>query len=519
MRRHRGLRSARWRTPRYSARAGATGVGLAVLLAGCGPTAVPGTGGGPGSSSSTTGSSSTTTVTIPPPAPITWTPCQSGLQCGSVPVPLDYQDPGGPWITIAIARHLAEVPAERIGDLLINPGGPGGSGIDDLPAELSVFTSGVLARFDIVSFDPRGVDRSAPVSCGEGTAAQEASGPLPDPVPPTAAAQQAVIANDTQYALSCAKASALLLGFVDTEDVARDMDRIREALGEPTISYIGHSYGTLLGLLYAQMFPTHLRAMVLDGVIDPALSATDMVLDQAEGFEQVLDSFFAWCASTGCAWRPGADPTGALLDLAARMRATPLPAGSGRTAGPGALYTAALSALYNTSSWNELADALAQAQAGNGAQLVNMTEGYDSGNGPNAVDANNAVNCLDHSVTTKPSDFAALAAQAGTAAPVFGPMLEWGLLECAVWPAHNDRVPAPINAPGAPPIVVVGSSGDPATPHQWAVSVAAALSHGVLVTWSGAAHVAYYYSPCVRAIDEAYLLDGTLPANGTVCRD
>ncbi|HZU79154.1 MAG TPA: alpha/beta hydrolase, partial [Acidimicrobiales bacterium] len=169
--------------------------------------------------------------------------------------------------------------------------------------------------------------------------------------------------------------------------------------------------------------------------------------------------------------------------------------------------------------WPRLGSALAQASAGNGAGLVAMSDNYDTENGPNSVDADTAISCLDHPVNAAPSAFPDLAAQAGMRAPLFGPMLMWGLLECAVWPAAPTRQAHAVKAPGSPPILVVGTSGDPATPHQWAVDVAAQLEHGVLVTWDGVDHVAYYYSPCVRSIDQAYLIGGTVPPNGTTCTD
>jgi pimeloyl-ACP methyl ester carboxylesterase len=467
-----------------------------------------------------------TTTSVPPaPAttlpvvPVSWSACADGLQCGSVTAPLDYADPTGPAIQIALARHPAEVPAARLGSLVINPGGPGGSGIDDLPAEVSVMTPGLLDDFDVVSFDPRGVDRSSPVACGE-TGGPAAQGPLPDPVPSTAAARQQVLAEDGAYARQCEQASGSELPYVGTVDAARDLDRIRVALGDTRLTYIGHSYGTLLGLVYAEMFPTHVRAMVLDGVIDPALSTEQMVTDQAVGFEAILGDFFAWCrTSRSCAWQEGADPAQALLSLASSLRGAPLPAGSGRTAGPGELYTAVLSALYNTSAWSTLGSALARAETGDGGGLVAMTTSYNTENGPNAVDADNAISCLDHPVPRDAAAYPQMAATAGARAPFFGPMLVWGLLQCAVWPVPPSRTPAPARALGAPPILLVSSSGDPATPHGWAQSVRAELAQAVLVTWEGNSHVAYYYSPCVRSIDQAYLLNGTLPTDGTVCAD
>lgn len=494
---------------------------LAVLVSAC--TGVGGTSGAP-SGRHDTGSvpavSSTTTTTTPGPpiTPVSWAPCQNGLQCGTVAVPLDYFSADSPTIQIAVARHPAEDPAQRIGSLVINPGGPGGSGVDDLPTELRVLTAGLLQRFDIVSFDPRGVDRSSPVTCGESGGGAD-QGQIPDPAPTTAADRHTLLANDQAYAQQCEQASGGSLPFVGTVDVARDLDRIRMALGDAQLTYVGHSYGTLLGLTYAQMFPTHVRAMVLDGVIDPAVSAQQMVTDQAVGFENVLGQFFSWCRSSGCPWQEGADPLQSLLALNARLVSSPIPAGSGRQVGPGELFTAVLSALYSPSGWARLATALSLAESGNGAQLVSMTDTYETENGPNAVDADNAVSCLDHPAPGAVDGYPQLASGAGAQAPFFGPALMWGLLQCAVWPTPPTRTVGPVTAQAAPPILLVSSSGDPATPHKWAQSVESELAHAALVTWQGVSHVAYFYSACVRSIDQAYLLDGTLPANGTVCSD
>ncbi len=475
----------------------------------------------------------TTTTTAPtgPVPPVAWSACGDDLQCGSVTVPVDYNRPAGATLEIAVERRPAAVPSERIGSLVINPGGPGTSGINDLQNELDVLTPELLDRFDIVSFDPRGVQRSDPVECGPSTATPSnpttTSAPttptpvaLPDPVPVSAAAQRTVLAGDKAYAAACEKYSGAILPFVGTVDSARDLDRIRAALGDEKLTFIGHSYGTLLGAVYAGMYPGHVRAMVLDGAIDPALSTDQMVLDQAKGFESVLDDFFSWCTtSSSCPWRPGPDPTATLVALIDGTRQKRLPGDHGGSAGPGEFYNALLDDLYARSSWPSLGDALSQAVAGNGSDLITSSTSYASGGSTNGADANNAINCLDHPVARRLSSYPTLAAYAAAEAPVFGPLLAWGLLQCAVWPVAPTRVPAPITAPGSPPILVVGTTGDPATPYQWAVSLARQLQRGELVTWQGVNHVAYFYSPCVRAIDQAYLVSGTLPPTGTICSD
>ncbi len=437
-------------------------------------------------------------------------------------VPLAYDDPSGPTLQIAVARHPAEDPAERIGSLVINPGGPGASGIDDLPNELSVLTPELLDRFDIVSFDPRGVQRSSPVLCSASTSGSgsQSSGPMIDPVPTTPAARQALISNDEEFGAQCERDSGPLLPYVGTVDTARDLDRIRAALGDAQLTFIGHSYGTLLGSTYAELFPTHVRAMVLDAAIDPALSTTDYAIDQANSLESELDSFFLWCAAdTSCPWRPSGDPTTALLALIQQSRVRPLTVGGGGEAGPGELYDALLAGLESQSSWPTLAGALAAAEVGDGTEVTSMTDQYQTGGSTNGADAEEAIDCLDHPVDPDLSSYPVLAAQAAQSAPVFGPLLTWGLVGCATWPAPATRTPGPAYDTGAPPILVVGTTGDPVTPYSWAVNLAHELAGGVLLTWRGQSHVAYFYSACVRAAVQTYLVAATMPPAGTTCTD
>jgi pimeloyl-ACP methyl ester carboxylesterase len=476
--------------------------------------------------------STTTTTEAPlPVTPVVWTAC-GDLQCGSVTVPLDDAHPGGATVQIALSRHPAEIPSERIGSLVINPGGPGASGIDDLSNEMTALEPEVLDRFDIVSFDPRGVERSSPVTCEAPSSSSSSSAssastttttspPQPgiDPVPTTPAARAALLRNDRAFAAQCQRYSGNLLPHVGTVDTARDLDRIRAALGDARLSFIGNSYGTLLGATYADLFPTHVRAMVLDSAIDPALDTTQYVTTQAQSFEMELTAFFSWCQSDGCAWHPAGDPTTALLALIEESRAHPLAVSGGGAAGPAELYNALLSGLGSQSSWPTLANALAEAEAGDGTAVSQMTTGYRHGGSTNGADAEQAIDCLDHPVSRDPATYPALAADVGKAAPVFGPLLAWGLLGCAVWPVLPTRVPAPVTDVGAPPILVVGTTGDPATPYAWSVSLAHQLQGGVLLTWQGHSHVAAYYSACVRSAIAAYLVDGTLPATGAVCSD
>jgi pimeloyl-ACP methyl ester carboxylesterase len=432
-------------------------------------------------------------------------------------VPLDYSSPTGPSIAIALARRPALVPSQRIGSLVINPGGPGDSGIDDLPNELRVLTGGLQDDFDIVSFDPRGVERSDPVHCVQGTGS--APGPLPDPAPTTSSGQQDLIAGFRAYAQDClARTPSALLGHVGTVDTARDLDRIRAALGDARLTFMGHSYGTLLGATYAEMFPTHVRAMVLDGAIDPALSLQQMAQDQAVGFDSSLNAFLNWCAgSSSCAWHPGGDPRSAFLSLADQLRRQRIPAGGGRTVGVGELYLATMDTLTATSFWPTLGRALAEASQGNGSGVLSLSDRYQVHGSTNSSDANSAINCEDHPGNTDLSSYPSTADAAARRAPVFGPVFEWATAICGVWPVPASRIVGPAKDPGAPPILVVGTTADPATPYQWARNLAGELNQGVLVSRQGVDHVAYFYSSCVRSIDEAYLLRLTLPSNDTMC--
>ncbi len=305
--------------------------------------------------------------------------------------------------------------------------------------------------------------------------------------------------------------------FVGTVDAARDLDRIREGLGDQRLTFLGHSYGTLLGATYAELFPDRVRAMVLDGAIDPALSTDAMSIAQAQGFEASLDAFFAWCrGSNGCAWRPTGDQRTAFMGLLASVRARPLNVGR-RAVGAGELLLGVLSTLYARSFWPALGRALAGVATGDGGQVLSLSDGYQTHGLSNAADANSAITCLDHPVSDDPSTYPQTAAAAAAQAPVFGPMFAWGALQCGVWPVPSTRQPHVIRANGAPPILVVGTTDDPATPYRWAVALASGLDKGVLVGRVGVDHVAYYYSACVRQIDARYLVDGTTPPPSTVC--
>jgi hypothetical protein len=258
--------------------------------------------------------------------------------------------------------------------------------------------------------------------------------------------------------------------------------------------------------------------MVLDSVIDPDLSFSQLTLGQAEGFEGVLQSFFTWCAgTTACPWRPAGDPTTALVAQITKSRSTPSPGAGSEAAGPAELYDALLDGLYAPSDYPKLANALAQDAAGNGAGIVSLSTAYNTNGSTNGADAGEAIDCLDHPAPHGLAAYNALQFEFAAVAPVFGPLLAWGESACSVWPAAPTRTPGPVQAAGSPPLLVVGTTDDPATPYAWAVHVAKELAHGVLLTHDGDDHVAYFYSACVRSAVQTYLVSLVTPPAGSTC--
>ena len=434
-------------------------------------------------------------------------------------MPVDYAHPRNATIAISLARQPATDPAQRIGSLVINPGGPGEAGTRLLGRDLGVLAPAVTQRFDVIEMDPRGVGNSGGLDCNPAPAGSTSAdtGTKVDPIPVTADERTALVDADRAYAQACARAAGPLLGFIGTTDVARDLEQLRKAVGDEKLTFLGMSYGTLLGATYADLFPTHLRALVLDGVIDPSLPSFELWMAQAVGFQQQLDAFFASCGSS-CAWRPGIPLPDALDRLTERLRTQPLNVG-GATVGVSELYSALFSRLYSSSRWSSLAAALGAAERGDGGPILSLTRSY-LGETPGSTinsDASSAINCLDHPVDTNPDSYPALATQATARSRAFGPYLAWAGLVCATWQAAPTRQPHPVRAPGAPPALVIGTTSDPATPYAWAQNVASTFAQGVLLTRRGTGHVAMLSSSCIRGLVATYLVNLTPPAPGTVC--
>jgi pimeloyl-ACP methyl ester carboxylesterase len=456
------------------------------------------------------------------PGGLTWTDCGGGFQCATLQVPLDYSNPTSSTIGIAIDRKPATDQAHRIGSVLINPGGPGASGVQFAKDDASALTN-LNRRFDLVGFDPRGVGQSSPVHCLDN--AQKDAFIALDPMLDDPAEKQAGIQADKDFAAACELHSGKILPFLDTPSAAKDMDAIRAALGDAKLTYIGFSYGTFLGQTYAHLFPNHVRALVLDGVVDPALSANDLLTAEVVGFQNNLEAFLADCnarrsGSNPCRYAQSGDPATKLTALVHRLDSAPIPAGS-RSLTLGLASSGIITGLYYQELWPALDAGLTAADGGNGTVLASiadiLNERNPDGTYTNALDALEAVDCLDRPVPTDIAYYDALGPVFSKISPLLGPWLQYSNLGCAYWPVKPTGAPGPLSADGAPPILVVGGTNDPVTPYAWAQSVQRQLAGSVLLTRQGNGHTSSN-DPCSAAAEDAYLINLTLPAVGTICQ-
>ncbi|WP_424528071.1 alpha/beta hydrolase [Sphaerisporangium viridialbum] len=456
---------------------------------------------------------------------IAWTPCKDNFQCGRLDVPLDYANPGGERIKISVVR-LPATGADRVGSILLNPGGPGGSGIEYARAAKTVLSPAVLSRFDTVGFDPRGVGESSPVRCLSGAQLDKFIGL--DGTPDNPAEVAALAKGAKEFAEGCEAKSAKLLPHVGTADAARDMDVLRAALGDKGLTYLGKSYGTYLGAVYADLFPKKVRALVLDGAIDPSLPPVpDINAAQARGFEVAFRSFLDDCFKESSCPFSSRNTDMALTQLSNLLQAAdqhPLRnnTGDGRKIDESWTTLGIVTALYDKRSWPVLRAALGQAFRGDGTTLLKLADilvdRHQDGTYSNQTEANMAVNCLDHPYPHKISAYEDAARAAQKESPHFGAYVMWGSLPCEYWPVKPTGVNKPLKAAGSPPIVVVGTQRDPATPYEWAKSLASELSSGVLLSYDGDGHTAYRTgSTCIDEAVDRYLISLTPPSKGTLC--
>ncbi len=458
-----------------------------------------------------------------------WQPCDNGFDCARLLVPFDYRRPDGRRFSLPVIKLPAADPSRRIGALVINPGGPGGSGVQYALGARSELPSAVLDRFDVVGFDPRGVAGSEPaLSCMTGPELDKYL--ATDDTPANAAQLATVVSQSKLYAARCEQNSAALLPYVGTQNAARDMDVLRAALGQSQLTYLGKSYGTFLGTWYAQLFPHRVRALVLDGAVDPDTPSIQDDVVQAQGFQVAFRSFVSWCLAQGDCPLGSGSGSGSVdaavaktQGLIARANSAPLAnhLSDDQVADGAILLTGVAAALYSKATWTALKTGLADAFAGDGTvllQLANLLmERNPNGTYSNLADADTSVNCLDRPWPRSLTAWQAAAAQAARAAPLFGTSLVWGSLACAYWPVPSYPLPR-VKAAGARPILVVGTLRDPATPYRWAQALASDLASGVLLGWNGDGHTAYGQgSACVDTIVNDYLINLSVPRSGMVC--
>ncbi|CAM5543701.1 Alpha/beta hydrolase OS=Streptomyces tendae OX=1932 GN=GUR47_26265 PE=3 SV=1 [Streptomyces tendae] len=456
-------------------------------------------------------------------------------QCATLRTPLDWKNPSDESMDLALIRARSSGgPDERIGSLLFNFGGPGGSGVATLPG-LAPDYEKLRTRYDLVSFDPRGVGNSRGVRCLDaGLPDEDDIDNTPDDGDDET---DALVRFNRETAAACEKHSGDVLPYVGTTQAAQDMDLVREVLGDDRLHYFGISYGTELGGVYAHLFPGRVGRAVLDGVVDPTHDLMEEALAQAGGFQLAFDHFATWCARQGCAL--GNDAEG-ILDLTVGLEAalddTPLTTPDGGELDGDALVDAISGALYRQDYWPALRVGLEAAADHNGEVLHDLAEALgqhgrggdpDDGGSDDADDAKSneddafrAITCDDSSARYTVADVRSRLEDFLEASPLFGPGLAWSALSCDGWPVPGAAPHPEVSAPGAPPVLLVGNTGDPATPYEGAARMAERLGEkvGVELTYEGEGHGAYDSgNACVQDTVNAYLLNGTLPKPGTVC--
>ncbi|MFJ4815768.1 alpha/beta hydrolase [Streptomyces sp. NPDC088801] len=457
-----------------------------------------------------------------PPSPL---PDDGEWQCATMRAPLDWGDPEGDTIGLELIRvRTTGTENERIGSLIFNFGGPGGSGVTSLPAFAEGYAT-LRTRYDLVSFDPRGVGRSDPVICANDQ--QLDAYFQQDATPDDAAERTELVENTKEFNDACEQNSEQILPHVRTTDAARDLDLMRQVLGDDRLHYFGISYGTELGGVYAHLFPKRVGRAVFDAVVDPTQDSEQGSLGQAKGFQLALDNFAEDCVSKteecpiGDSAQDVKDRIARLLDDLDRK---PIQGVFPRQLTQTAATSGIAQALYSQDFWEFLTQGLEEAYDGDGRILLLLSDSMngrsENGEYSNITPANIAINCADDKprydtayVERKLPGFRA-------ASDLFGDYMAWSMLSCTDWAVEGAADHPDVSAPGAAPILVVGNTGDPATPYEGARAMANALGKGVGVelTYRGQGHGAYdSKNKCVQGAVNGYLLDGKVPPTGTVC--
>ena len=458
---------------------------------------------------------------------VSWAPCKDKpqMQCANVKVPLDYKKPGGKAITVAMAK-LPAANGKPIGSLFVNPGGPGESGIDLVSRADKSFSKDVLDKYDIIGFDPRGVGSSTPVDCIDN---RELGKILDSDIDTsTEAGRKARKAQARQIAKGCKDKSGELLAHVGTEPAARDMDVMRGLVGDEKLNYLGFSYGTSLGGMYADIFPKKVGRMVLDGAANPQQSFLPSTYTQMLSFEKSFERYAERCVKAGnCSLGPSVDAAKkkmrALLDQA---RVKPFKTSDpNRFLNQAMLHSAVINLLYEDRTWSVFNQAFDQLiKQNDGSLFLKVFDATSSregdGNKGNRAEAYWAINCADYAQESE-ADYLKYANKLKREAPAIGAFSAQDTIAfymCAELPHHPKSNPGPYRAKGSAPIVVIGTKYDPATPYSWAQALHKSLSNSVLLTWEGDGHTAYTRAgSCIQSPVDKYLLTGEVPKDGLDC--
>lgn len=440
--------------------------------------------------------------------------------CATLDVPLRHHDPDGDTLPMAVVRVRDAQQHDRIGSLVLNPGGPGNPGLKWIVGWAAAFPDEVLERFDLVTFDPRGTGLSDGINCADLPEDDEPSRHLDLTVD---ADYEYLVAYQRRRAESCADSlTEERISTFNTTATARDLDLLREALGDGALTYLGFSYGAKLGGAYAHLYPDRVRALALDAPADPRADPLEVAVQQVQGFEDSFTAYAADCPNRPSCERLG-DPQAALASLVDRADGMPIP--SGRPVGDppmGAVDVlfGVAGLLFSDDFWPLLDEALAEALLGDSGTLheaIDNTTGRNrEDTGPDASEALAVINCNDAPPGPTRDEVVAAAGRLADRAPLFAPLGSWWLIGCAEWTAERTVLEAP-EASSAPPLLVVGTRHDPATPYAGAVAFAETLGSGHLVTWEGQGHTAYGRSDCITDLVDTYLLELTVPAEGTRC--
>jgi pimeloyl-ACP methyl ester carboxylesterase len=455
---------------------------------------------------------------------LTWISCGGPFLCTDLTVPVNYGNPGGERMQLSLVKYPATKPKERLGSLLVNPGGPGASGVEYGYAAEYIVSKEILASYDLIGFDPRGVGGSSAERCltnSETDRLVEANGP------PVDGLDMATLEKSSKMlAARCEAKLGDRLKFLGSVDGVRDMDLMRTVLGDKRLNYLGKSYGTYLGLVYASMFPKNVGRFVLDGVVDPKLSANELNKAQAVGFEIALDAFLSDCVAKKECFFQGtlAEARAEITRLQEQVAAKALSGKDNRLATASILVLAMVASLYDAEvGWPALNKALKGIYDGDGAKLFDLVNDYVVRDKKGRYSSNEneiayIVNCIDRTDDASPERLASDAEKFESFAPHFGPYIAWSTLPCHYWPYEPVRPPVELTGKGSADFIVIGTTRDPATPYAWATEVTARFPSAFLITADGDGHTGHGRgSSCVDSAVDTYLLSGELPKRPLRC--